>query len=145
MANGIDALSALDNSHIPLSGGLRENIAADSTFSRLLEREQEQLHNAAAAAPDSDAPSTVPGKVTIDKEDKLYEQCLALETFIMKTILSGMRKNVMKSDLLDTGYAGEVYEDMLWDEYAKEYTKGAELGLADLAYLELTGQRGKLM
>jgi flagellar protein FlgJ len=32
---------------------------------------------------------------------------------------------------------------MLYDEYAKTYTEKARFGLADLAYLELTGQRGK--
>jgi flagellar protein FlgJ len=30
----------------------------------------------------------------------------------------------------------------LYDEYAKTYTEHAKFGLADLAYLELTGQRG---
>ena len=79
----------------------------------------------------------------IDRSDKLYEQCLALETFLVKNILTAMRKNVMKSSIIDTGFAGEIYEDMLWDEYAKEYTKNAGFGLADLAYLELTGQRGR--
>ena len=88
-------------------------------------------------------PNTVPKNTHIDKTDKLYEQCLALEQFLVKNILSSMRKNVMKSSLIDTGFAGEVYEDMLWDEYAKDYTKNAGFGLADLAYLELTGQRGR--
>jgi flagellar protein FlgJ len=37
-----------------------------------------------------------------------------------------------------------MYEDMLYDEYAKTYTENAKFGLADLAYLELTGQRGKM-
>jgi flagellar protein FlgJ len=60
-------------------------------------------------------------------------------------MLSGMRKTVMKSNLIDTGFAGEMYEDMLWDKYAEEYTKGANYGLAETAYMELTGQRGKLL
>jgi flagellar protein FlgJ len=34
---------------------------------------------------------------------------------------------------------------MLWDEYAKDFTKNAGLGFADMAYLELTGQRGKAL
>jgi flagellar protein FlgJ len=76
-------------------------------------------------------------------DGKLYEQCEALETFLIKNMLSQMRKTVMKADLVDTGYAGEVYEDMLWEEYAKEYTKKAQFGFAELAYLELSGQRGK--
>jgi flagellar protein FlgJ len=36
-----------------------------------------------------------------------------------------------------------MYEDMLYDEYAKDYTKNAGFGLADQVYLEVTGQRGR--
>jgi flagellar protein FlgJ len=85
------------------------------------------------------------GKVTVttDDEKKLFEQCQALETFLMKTLVSGMQKTVMKSELIDTGYAGEMYEGMLSDEYAKSLTENAGFGLAELAYLELTGRRGQ--
>ena len=103
------------------------------SFSRLLNE----------AKQNTESPGIVPRQTRIDKTDKLYEQCQALETFLVKNILTAMRNNVMKSSLIDTGYAGELYEDMLWDEYAKEYTKSAGFGLADLAYLELTGQRGR--
>jgi flagellar protein FlgJ len=81
----------------------------------------------------------------IDKTDKLYEQCLALETFLTKTLISGMRGTVQKTGLMDDSFAGKMYEDMLYDEYAKTYTENANFGLADLAYLELTGQRGKVI
>ena len=77
----------------------------------------------------------------IDKTDKLYEQCLELETFLVKTLISSMRNTVQKSGLVDEGFAGKMYEDMLFDEYAKEFTKKANFGLAEQAYLELTGQR----
>ncbi|MDR0662550.1 MAG: rod-binding protein [Spirochaetaceae bacterium] len=80
-------------------------------------------------------------KVYIDKNDKLYEQCEALETFLLKTLINGMRKTVEKSELSKTGFAGEMYEDMLYDEYAKDFTRNAGFGLAELAYLELTRQR----
>jgi Rod binding domain-containing protein len=80
----------------------------------------------------------------IDKTDKLYEQCEALETFVVKSLVTGMRKTVEKSKLIDTGFSGEIYEDMLYDEYTKSFSKNANFGLAELAYLELTGQRGKL-
>jgi flagellar protein FlgJ len=79
----------------------------------------------------------------IDKNDKLYEQCLALETFLTKTLISGMRSTVQKTGLIDDSFAGKMYEDMLYDEYAKTYTENANFGLAELAYLQLTGQRGK--
>jgi flagellar protein FlgJ len=82
-------------------------------------------------------------KPVIDKSDKLYEQCLALETFLTKTLISGMRNTIQKTGLIDDSFAGKMYEDMLYDEYAKTYTENARFGLADLAYLELTGQRGR--
>jgi flagellar protein FlgJ len=56
-----------------------------------------------------------------------------------------MRNTVQKSGLLDEGFAGDIYEDMLYDEYAKSFSKNANFGLAELAYLELTGQRGKVI
>jgi flagellar protein FlgJ len=83
-------------------------------------------------------------KPVIDKKDKLYEQCEALETFLIKNLITGMRNTVQKSELLDTGFAGKMYEDMLYDEYAKEFSKNANFGFAELAYLELTNQRGKV-
>ena len=77
----------------------------------------------------------------IDKSSKLYEACLELETFLMKNLIKGMRNTVQKTNLIDTGFAGEVYEDMLYDEYAKIYTKNANFGFAEMAYRELTGTR----
>ena len=82
---------------------------------------------------------------SIDKNDKLYEQCLELETFMVKTLISSMRNTVQKSGLIDEGFAGKMYEDMLYDEYAKDFTRNANFGLAEQAYLELTGQRGKVL
>jgi len=84
--------------------------------------------------------SPIPGKEPIDKTDKLYELCLELETFLIKNLIKGMRNTVQKSNLIDTGFAGEVYEDMLYDEYAKAYAKNASFGLAEMAYRELAGK-----
>jgi flagellar protein FlgJ len=83
-----------------------------------------------------------PGKPVIDKTSKLYEQCQELQTFLVKNLLTGMRNTVQKSGLIEEGLAGKFYEDMLWDEYAKDFSRNSEFGLAELAYLELTGQRG---
>ncbi|MDR1787123.1 MAG: rod-binding protein [Treponema sp.] len=84
-------------------------------------------------------------KPRIDRTDKLYEQCEALESFLIKNLISAMRGTIQKTNLIDTGFAGEVYEDMLYDEYTKDFTKNAKLGFAEMAYLELTGQRGKAL
>jgi len=77
------------------------------------------------------------GEAPIDKEDKLYQLCLELETFLVKNLLTGMRNTVQKSGFIDDSYAGKMYEDMLYDEYAKDYTKNANFGLAAQAYRQL--------
>ncbi|MDR2746535.1 MAG: rod-binding protein [Treponema sp.] len=89
----------------------------------------------------SPAVSPGPGKPVIDKTSKLFEQCRELETFLVKNLLTGMRNTVQKSGLIEEGLAGKFYEDMLWDEYARDFTRNAGFGLAEQAYLELTGQR----
>jgi flagellar protein FlgJ len=111
--------------------------AGETAFAEVLEKAQE-IPSPALAEKGEEKP-------VVDKSGKLYEQCEALETFLVKILLTGMRNTVQKSEFLDGGFAGKMYEDMIYDEYAKDFTKNAEFGLADLAYLELTGQRGKLM
>jgi len=80
-----------------------------------------------------------PGQKIIDKNDKLYELCLELETFLVKNLLTSMRNTVQKSGLIDDSFAGKMYEDMLYDEYAKDYAKNANFGLAEQAYRQLSG------
>jgi len=81
-------------------------------------------------------------KKDIPKNDKLYEQCVELETFFLKNLISSMRKTIDKSSFLDSGFAGEMYEDMLYDEYTKEFAKNAGFGFAEMAYRELTRKQG---
>jgi flagellar protein FlgJ len=84
-------------------------------------------------------------RINVDKDSELYEQCLELETFLIKTLISGMRNTVQKTGLIEEGFAGKMYEDMLYDEYARDFTRNANFGLAEMAYIELTGQRGKVL
>lgn len=113
-------------------------------FASILEKTMKTAASETALA-EKDGTDTDKKPQRIEKDSKLYEQCKELETFIVKTLLDSMRKTVMKSELIDEGYAGEIYEDMLYDEYAQSMSKNAALGLADQAYLELTGQRGSVI
>jgi flagellar protein FlgJ len=94
-------------------------------FAELLER----TRVSSEAAPQNQA---------IDKNDRLYQLCVELETFLVKNLLTSMRNTVQKSGLIDQGFAGKMYEDMLYDEYAKDFTKNAGFGLAEQAYLQLS-------
>ena len=72
---------------------------------------------------------------TIDKTSLLYEKALELEGFFVKQMLSEMRKTIMKTN--ESDFAQNMYEDMLFDEYAAAMTKNAGFGLADQIYLSL--------
>lgn len=62
---------------------------------------------------------------------------MELESYFVKQMLSEMRKTVNKSALGGSDFAGEMYNDMLFDEYAASMTKNAGFGLADQIYLSL--------
>ena len=102
---------------------------------------EEMLKRAAQQSPERQSASSK--FAVIDKTDKLYEQCVELETFLVKTLIGSMRNTIQKSGLIEEGFAGKMYEDMLYDEYAKDLAKNSNFGMAEMAYLELTGQRGK--
>jgi flagellar protein FlgJ len=87
---------------------------------------------------------TIPNSANapIDKTDKLYQLCLELETYIVKNLINGMRSTVQKSGFVDDSFAGKMYEDMLYDEYAKDFTKNANFGLAEQAYRQLNRYSG---
>jgi flagellar protein FlgJ len=144
-----------------LSGGLGASGGGLPPFAELLERSYGGLREQppppassrppdlsavpppASSLPPPSAPASSVKKAVVDKSSKLYEQCEALETFLIKNLIKSMRGTIQKSELIDTGFAGEIYEDMLYDEYAGDFAKNANFGFAEMAYLELTGQRGK--
>jgi len=90
----------------------------------------------AASKNSSDAVSPA-DRNKIDKTDKLYEVCLEFETILVKNLLTSMRNTIQKTGLVDNSYAGKMYEDMLYDEYAKDFTRNANFGLAEQAYRQL--------
>jgi len=115
----------LNNPYVPFSTsvpGLQGG--GDNNFADLLRRTQ-------------NASQITSQKPVIDKTDKLYELCAELETFLIKNLIKSMRGTVQKSGLIETGFAGEMYEDMLYDEYAKTFSRNANFGFAEMAYREL--------
>ena len=114
---------------------------AAQDFSAILEK---AAANNAAGSPAADSHAAGSRSPAIDKNDRLYQLCLELETFLVKNLLTSMRNTVQKSGLIDEGFAGKMYEDMLYDEYAKDFTRNANFGLAEQAYVQLKRQSGIL-
>lgn len=130
------------------SQGIGKNVSSDevsydgrlsgdytSGFSGTFTSEADR-HSAPRGAAANQANPNVQPK-TIDRTSKLYEKSLELESYFVKNMLSAMRKTVVKSN--GDNYAQKMYEDMLYDEYAAMMTKNAGFGLADMMYLQLSG------
>jgi flagellar protein FlgJ len=131
--NVLSATQQLNSPYVPFSSASAPELQTGATgaFEKLLKKAQEQ------EASNNNFSSAK--KTPIDKTDKLYELCMELETFLIKNLIKSMRSTVQKTGLIDTGFAGEVYEDMLYDEYAKTFSKNANLGFAEMAYRDLRG------
>ncbi len=83
---------------------------------------------------------TVPPRTEgVADQDKLREACVDFESIFIKQMLDSMKKTVNKTGLVDGGFAEEIYQDMLYDEYAKEMAQTANLGIADMMYKQLSG------
>lgn len=86
-----------------------------------------------------------PNKETIEKIDKnkefekkrLREVSEDFEALMINQMLKEMRKTVNKSDLINGGIAEQIFEDMLYDEYSKEFSKTKTFGLSDIIYNQL--------
>ena len=135
-------MQQLSGAYVPLSHNSQApglNSMEGGSFKDLLQRAQNaQGRITGEASVLSEAPKPALNKAPIDKNDKLYELCMELETFLIKNLIKSMRGTVQKSELIQTGFAGGIYEDMLYDEYAKEYAKNANFGFAEMAYRELS-------
>lgn len=125
--------STLSTSQIKENGRLNGDFSTG--FSKAFSNESDKTAVPVGAARNQANPHVA--SKTIDKTSKLYEKSLELESYFVKQMLSAMRKTVSKSALSSNDFAGEMYEDMLFDEYATSMTKNAGFGLADQIYLSL--------
>jgi len=71
-------------------------------------------------------------------EKKLKKACSDLEAIFVNMMFKQMRNTVQKSGLFDGGSAEEMYEDMLFDKYAEEVSKGKGTGLGDVLFKQLS-------
>lgn len=78
----------------------------------------------------------------IDRQSELYKVSVEFEAIFIKQMLNVMRQTVDKSGLIDGGMAEEIFEDMLYDEYAKRMAESRQLGIADIIYEQLTPAPG---
>ncbi len=79
-----------------------------------------------------------PDKRVKARDEKLMNVCIEMESLFVARMLREMRNTVHKNTLLHGGFAEEVFEDMLYDEYALRLSKTSNLGIARMLYEELS-------
>lgn len=71
-------------------------------------------------------------------ERQLKEACQDFEAIFIKQLLDGMRKTVPRTELFERTLGEEIFEDMLYTEYAKIMSRRGSLGIADLLFKQLS-------
>ena len=85
-------------------------------------------------------PADGPGfsKVPINKDSKLYKACEDFQSIFIKQMLDAMRKTIDHShDLLKRSQGQSIFEDMLYDQYAKNMSQVGGFGLAKDMYQQM--------
>lgn len=81
----------------------------------------------------------MPDPRTLTGEKKrLYDTALEFQSLFINMMLKGMRQTLhTEDDMLYGGRTQEIFEDMLYDEYSKTYSRTAGFPLAEQVYLQM--------
>ena len=71
-------------------------------------------------------------------EKRLWDTCIEMESLLVGKMLKEMRKSVPKTGWMHGGFAEEIFEDMLYDEYSMSLSRNSNLGMAKMLYDELS-------
>ena len=74
---------------------------------------------------------------------KLFSACGEFESMFVKMMLKEMKNTVGKTKLIHGGYAEEIFEDFLYDEYSKKVSQNESFGLAEDMYKTLSKSLSK--
>jgi flagellar protein FlgJ len=99
-------------------------------FQQILEKEMKRV--AGSSDPDT-------GKATDITDKKLLDVCYEMESIFIGQMLKTMRKTVMETDFFGKSMMKDVFNDMLYDEYAKNMARTDQLGLALQIYKQVRG------
>ena len=76
--------------------------------------------------------------VSNKNEKELKEACQNLEAVFLNMVFKNMRNTIEKSDILGDSFATGIYEDMLYENFADEASKGKGVGIGEMLYKQLS-------
>jgi flagellar protein FlgJ len=113
------------------SGALLENTGLNRTLEKMKEKRDfaEILMNEISTGNKQDSKET---------DKKLMDVCYDMEAMFVGNMLKAMRKTVMENDFFGKSLAKDIFQDMLYDEYAQLMARTNEFGLAHQIYNQLS-------
>jgi flagellar protein FlgJ len=127
----MEALSGMAFESLSKSGHLLENIGvnraletfkAKRNFAEILTRELGRENKGAPK----------------DTDKKLMDLCYDMEALFIGTMLKSMRKTIVENDFFGKSLAKDIFQDMLYDEYAGLMARTDQFGLAHQIYNQLS-------
>lgn len=120
---------------------LREekNLKPGQSFPDQLREEFNNTLSGKVSSSEVRMPHNIKEEISADPyRKKLFDASGEFESIFVKMMLKEMKSTVHKSGLIDGGYAEEIFEDMLYDEYSKNLSANSSLGLAEQIYQSLS-------
>ena len=111
-----------------ITGSLTRNNTGEE-FEKVLQNKLSELKTG------NDISGNIDKKI-IDK--RLMDVCIQMESLFVSKMFKTMRNTVPENKLIHGGFAEEIFEDMLYDEYAMTLSKNENLGIASMLYDELS-------
>ena len=59
------------------------------------------------------------------------------EAILLNQMFKSMRQTISKSNLVDGGMAENIFEDMLYDEYSKGFSKTKKMGISEMIFNQM--------
>jgi flagellar protein FlgJ len=127
----MDSISGMAFETFSRSGALVENIG----LNRTLEKMEEKRDFAEILIKEISKSNK---QVPKEPDKKLMDVCYDMEAMFVGNMLKSMRKTVMENDFFGKSLAKDIFQDMLYEEYAKLMARTDQFGLAHQIYNQLS-------
>lgn len=95
------------------------------------------LDNVKSQTSSSSASATAGKDYTNATEEELYEACKEFEVYFVEQMFKAMRATVPESEDSTSTSALDMFEDNLYQEYAKQASDSGQLGLAQQLFEQM--------
>ena len=127
----MDALNGMTFGSLSKSGSLLENIGVNRTLEAFKEKRNfAEILTRELGMENKRAPK--------DTDKKLMDLCYDMEALFIGNMLKSMRKTIVENDFFGKSLAKDIFQDMLYDEYAGLMARTDQFGLAHQIYNQLS-------